>query len=695
MLSYRPHRKPVCRSGFRRQSPPDGGATHLSHRGKRTARNRKLPPSLLAITWVGLCFAVALRGGAAAAADIEPLREAAMRDTVRAVAPSVVRIETFAGLERVGRMAVASGPTTGLVVSEDGYIVSSEFNFVQKPASILVTLPDGQRLPATIVARDHSRMLVLLKVNTDQKLLVPTPVPRDEMYVGQWALAIGRTYGGQLPSMSAGIVSAVNRIWSKAIQTDAKVSPSNYGGPLVDIRGRVFGVLVPLSPEGQGALAGAEWYDSGIGFAIPLVDVNRQLERLRQGQDLHGGLLGISLKGSDLFSEPVSIVACHPNSPAAKAGLKAGDRIVEIDGQAIETQAQLKHELGPRYAGERVRVAVLRGDDRIEVEVELTDAIQPYENPFLGILPRRDRDDAPAVVVRYVYPGSPADEAGIQVGDALTHLADDAVADVAACYEQFAQYQPGDSLPVRLRRGGSTLTLSVTLGRLPVAIPPELPAAHDPVEPADNRPEVGEVEIKLPEEPNDCFAYVPDSYQASVPHGVVLWLDAPGSQAKPQLIQLWKDHCRDHDLILLAPQPANPDRWQGTEADFVAKVLNELINRYEIDPTRVVVHGYQGGATLAFRLAFTQRDVIRGVAAVDGVLPMRIPPPANDPMLRLAIYTTMAEQSDTAERMAEGVQGLRALKYPVTVKEQTGEARYLNPDELTELVRWIDSLDRI
>ena len=74
------------------------------------------------------------------------------------------------------------------------------------------------------------------------------------------------------PNVSVGIVSALDRIWGKAIQTDAKISPNNYGGPLVDIAGRVLGVLVPMSPDGSGEVAGVEWYDSGIGFAVPLED---------------------------------------------------------------------------------------------------------------------------------------------------------------------------------------------------------------------------------------------------------------------------------------------------------------------------------------------------------------------------------------------------------------------------------------
>jgi serine protease Do len=140
------------------------------------------------------------------AQDLEELEEAAIRQAVSAVAPSVVKIETLGGLEMVGKVLVGTGPTTGLVVSSDGYVVSSAFNFIQQPTSILVTLPSGQRAAATIVARDHSRMLVLLKVNTAETLPVPTAVPRSDMSVGQWAIAVGRTYDQPTPNLSVGVL---------------------------------------------------------------------------------------------------------------------------------------------------------------------------------------------------------------------------------------------------------------------------------------------------------------------------------------------------------------------------------------------------------------------------------------------------------------------------------------------------------
>ena len=181
-------------------------------------------------------------------------------------------------------MRFGTGPTTGLIVDPEGYIVSSAFNFSNKPTSILVRLPDGTRKPAKLVATDHVRMIVLLKIDADKPLPVCEIAPASEMRVGQWTIALGRTFEGDRPNVSVGILSAKDRIWGKAIQTDASVSPNNYGGPLVDIRGRVMGVIVPLSPESADEVAGYEWYDSGIGFAIPADHIQKILPRIEKGR---------------------------------------------------------------------------------------------------------------------------------------------------------------------------------------------------------------------------------------------------------------------------------------------------------------------------------------------------------------------------------------------------------------------------
>src|SRR5215813_1039468 len=110
------------------------------------------------LTSIILLVTITVLKGALADDDVSTREEAAFKAAVEHVAPSVVRIETLGGLETVDKVLVGNGPTTGLVVSSDGYIITSAFNFVQKPAQILVDLSNGTRLPAEIVAHDNSRM---------------------------------------------------------------------------------------------------------------------------------------------------------------------------------------------------------------------------------------------------------------------------------------------------------------------------------------------------------------------------------------------------------------------------------------------------------------------------------------------------------------------------------------------------------
>ena len=626
------------------------------------------------------------------APDVQALEEQAIKAAVARASNSVVRIETVGGLERVGRLTVGTGPTTGLVVSPDGHIVSSAFNFIQQPTTILVTLPgESRRVPARIVARDASRMLVLLKVDADKKLTVPKTVPRDQMVVGQWSIAVGRTYSADQVSLSSGVISATSRIWGKAIQTDAKVSPANYGGPLVDIQGRVLGILVPLSPQSTGAVAGAEWYDSGIGFAIPVHEILDKLPRWIEG-DLKPGLLGISLKGTDIYALPADVGSVRVKSPAYEAGIRAGDRIVEINGKSIDRQAQLKHALGPLYAGDEVKVAVVRKGKRLDMTATLTDVLVPYETPYLGVLPDRLND---AFVVRHVAPDSPAEKAGLQAGDRITGLDGEPIKSTQDAREHFANLEANDSLQIAFSRNDESSEIKATLAALPEAVPAELPPLAPEGEAPDVEAATGVVEIKIPEAKNQCLALIPDNYRGDVPHGVLIWLHAPNKFDQDGLFKQWKTVCQQRQLILVAPQSADPKRWTPTEVEFVVKTLEDILGRYNIDRERVVMGGLQAGGSLAYLAAFQQRELIRGVVAVDAGIPRSTAMPQSDPLQRLAIYATRAAESRVAAAVKAGAAALRKEKLPVTIHEHAGKGRPLNAEEVEEVGRWIDSLDRL
>ncbi len=227
---------------------------------------------------------------AAAQDSIEILEQVAIQKAIETSKAFTVQIETVGGLETRDGIRTTTGPTTGVIVSADGYVISSSFNFIGQPASIFIRDASGVRKSARIIGRDLSRKLVLLKFDPDHPLTVPIPVTDPDIEVGQTVIAIGRTYSRDDVNVSMGIVSAKHRIWGKAIQTDAKISPANFGGALIDLQGNVLGVLVPLEPDADNDVAGLEWYDSGIGFAIPLTDILSRIESLIEGKAFEIGI---------------------------------------------------------------------------------------------------------------------------------------------------------------------------------------------------------------------------------------------------------------------------------------------------------------------------------------------------------------------------------------------------------------------
>ncbi len=619
---------------------------------------------------------------ALAQATLVELEQQAMTAAVARVAPCVVRIETIGGLERVEELVVPTGPTTGLIVSEDGYIVSSAFNFVQKPSSILVTLHDGSRHAATIVAHDRSRMLVLLKITAPFPLAVPQPAPRDSWQVGQWVIAVGRTFPGNAPNVAIGILSATNRIWGKAVQTDAKVSPTNYGGPLVDIEGRVIGILVPISPHAQDEIAGAEWYDSGIGFAIPLVDVLGRLDQWRQGQDLHPGLLGIVFRDrNELLGEPV-VSMVRVNSPAAKAGLLPNDRITHVNGVPVGRIAEVKHVLGPLYAGDTVEVTVLRDGQPVRLTTTLVDQLIPYAHATLGLSVRSSGVQPANLEIDWVLPGGPAHQAGIRVGDRIETCAGQPVPDEPTLRQILLARQPGETITLQALRGGDRLTVDVLLGALPETVP-----EHVPIQAPVAGPPAVMVPVKVPEEANECQFWLPEGFDGQRPFALVVWLQ-PGGQYDPQaVVGLWKDVCIRYRIALLLPRSADPTGWRPTDVNYLRKAISQVLQDYAIDRQRVVVGGQELGGSTAFLVAFAARDMVRGLLVKNAGTPVRLQIPDNEPQYRLAVLLTAPGMGRLHATMLRVAEQLRKLRYPTTV--QISHSPDLSADELETIGKWI------
>lgn len=674
----------------------------------------------------------------AGAQEINADLEKATKEAVQKVAPSVVQIVTQGGIDMVvttpkGPVFRKSlGPTTGLIIGDDGYVISSAFNFVNQPTTILVQI-QGHKEPylAKRVATDKSRMLTLLKIDVTG-LPMQAFAPKKDIHEGQWSIALGRaldTKHVSPPSVSVGIISATGRIWGKCLQTDAKISPLNYGGPLVDIAGRVQGVLIPASPRGDDATAGFEWYDSGIGFAIPMEDVLAVLPRLKEGKDLQRGLLGVRMKSQDIYSVAPEIGEVLKDSAAAKAGLQKGDIITEVDGKPVVRMAQIQHILGPKYDGDKASLKYKRGDKEHEIkDLTLVAALQSPAHPFLGILPMRD-DAKLGVEIRHVFPKSPAEKAKLQAGDRIVKFGLDKTLVPFSGAErgtrQFTDWlntlTPGMEVKLEIKRKvGKTEEVTAQLDQLPGSVsgeeyklPEKLPEAaskkkalealelsNPKIKPAKieapaGMPETGIVKRATADGEHKFQVYVPDEYDPNVAHALVVWLHPPGKHKDDDLegiAALWEDHCAANKIILVMPISENEAGWLPGESDVVVESIRDTMKRYTIDPRRVVAHGLGIGGQMALHLGFSERDLIRGVAAV-GAVTTNIKD--NQAAQRLAFFLAAGEVDPFAKSVAESRTKLAEKKYSAYYLEMPGRGReYLEAAHLQQLVRWIDMLDK-
>ena len=291
------------------------------------------------------------------------LTSKAFRAAAERIGPSLVTIEAYGGVASVqgkigGIKSQGEGNTTGVVISSDGYIVTSTFNFIQKPPVITVVTSDGQRHTARLMGQDKIRKICLLKVDGVSDLPLPEIVDPEEVTVGQWAISVGLGYGDTSPALSTGVISAKNRIGGKAIQTDANISPANYGGPLIDIRGRMLGVCVPMDPQSQAIGAGVQWYDSGIGFAVPIDFDSPAIERIKEeGVEVAPPFLGMRMITVD-GREGLWVEEVVPDSPVDKAGIRREDFIREINGEKVSDVLELRRILNQFESGEEVELTV-------------------------------------------------------------------------------------------------------------------------------------------------------------------------------------------------------------------------------------------------------------------------------------------------------------------------------------------------
>jgi putative serine protease PepD len=283
-------------------------------------------------------------------------------------APGVVDITVVTGATGAPGGGQSSAEGSGFVIDTKGDIVTNA-HVVDGATSIKVRFQTGKTAKATLVGSDDGTDIAVIKVATDASQLHPLSWGTSKtVQVGESVAAIGSPFG--LPeSMSAGIISAVNRTItapnnysiSGALQTDAAINHGNSGGPLLSLSGQVIGINAQIESDSGG--------NDGVGFAIPADAAKSVANTLISGGKVQHAYLGIRV--ADASSTGAQITTVVSGSPADKAGLKAGDVITAIDGTAITTADDLTAQVGAHQPSDVITVTVDRNGSSKDIKVTL------------------------------------------------------------------------------------------------------------------------------------------------------------------------------------------------------------------------------------------------------------------------------------------------------------------------------------
>jgi serine protease Do len=334
--------------------------------------------------------------------SIDESRQNAIVVATRQVAPTVVNITTtrteryrvrpffdsfwddMFGRNRPVRERQVWGYGSGFIVQADGYILTNE-HVIHNADQIVVTLPNGDTLPAKLVGSAQNYDLAMLKVEAKD-----LPYARlgnsDDLLVGEWVIAIGSPFGHLLedahPTVTVGVVSAYHRdvkqadsgerILKDMIQTDAAINPGNSGGPLVNSRGEVVGVNTAIFSQSGGSV--------GIGFAIP---INRAIW-VREELLAHGRVRPVymGMQGTNITPElavalnlrrrqGVLVRAIYEDGPASEAGIRPGDVIISINGTPVQSIMHVDRIAFGARVGDTLEIEIERKGERKKVKLTL------------------------------------------------------------------------------------------------------------------------------------------------------------------------------------------------------------------------------------------------------------------------------------------------------------------------------------
>lgn len=322
--------------------------------------------------------------------------QSSVADTASKVMSSVVHITTYKHVvnpfdPRVSPKDVASGIGSGVIISEDGYVVTNK-HVVMTGENVKVTLSDGREGRGKLVGVDSDYTdIAVLKLEGMGDLTPLKFVDSDGVRIGDFVLAIGSPFGYH-HSVTFGIVSAKGR-WLATnevedyIQTDAPLNPGNSGGALVNLKGELIGINTAIVTKGGTMMS------SGVGLAYTSNIVKRVTEDLIRYGRYRRGYLGVAMRDVDSQlaaevgttlpallreqgldrKEGAIIVSVEPGTPAEEAGLRAGDIILEIDGKKVMNHNDVRVHISIRRPGETARLTLLRNKRKLTADVKIAE----------------------------------------------------------------------------------------------------------------------------------------------------------------------------------------------------------------------------------------------------------------------------------------------------------------------------------
>jgi len=305
-------------------------------------------------------------------ADLSARPSGSIAAVAAAVLPTVVQIEE--------RNSQGGGTGSGFVIRQDGYILTNNHvvaGAADGAGTLTVTFQDGSTKPATIVGRDLSYDLAVVKVDATG-LTTSTLGNSAGVVVGDSAIAVGSPLGLE-GTVTSGIVSALNRpvtaggsgesSYISAIQTDAAINPGNSGGPLVDAQGKVIGVNSAIASLGQGQ-SGGQSGSIGLGFAIPVNQAKRVADEIIATGHATHPIIGVSVDMNSA-APGAQITEISPGGPADKAGIKAGSVISKVDGNPVANATEMIVAVRAHAPGDTVTLTVTEGSSTKDVRITL------------------------------------------------------------------------------------------------------------------------------------------------------------------------------------------------------------------------------------------------------------------------------------------------------------------------------------